>query len=231
MEALYELCTTGGLVGIFVWSDLTIALSYYSIPISMLLVLRNRKEDLPFPAVWILFVTFIAACGTTHLIHVFSQLQPGETWLEGGVRMFTATVSAVTAAAMAFLMPKIKNLPSPKQVELMLTRERDRCAVERDHALAARDHAIKDMYHRVGNIAAITSAALRLEQKPGADPLEIKEQALEAIRALALQHQEIAHDVVLRAETTLDLARVNEEMAHMVLESVQSGLTEPAPGR
>jgi hypothetical protein len=70
IDYLISLCTTQeGLFSLVVGSDLLIALAYFSIPVSMLWVFRNRSEDLPYPALWIAFVLFIFACGATHLAH------------------------------------------------------------------------------------------------------------------------------------------------------------------
>jgi hypothetical protein len=185
---LYELCTSGGLIAVFAWSDLIIGISYFSIPVSMLIVLRRRREDLPYTWLWILFVAFIAACGTTHTLHVFSLLDPGESWLEGGVRAVTAAVSAVTAIALAVAMPAIKTFPSPAGIQRML---RGEVAA----AIAGRDAAIREMHHRVGNMAQIVESAERLIEAAGEDRdrvARVRQIAAERMRALVAEHQAIS---------------------------------------
>ena len=89
-------------------SDLSIALAYYSIPVIMLWVLRRRHEDLPYPWLWILFVIFITACGTTHATHIMSMFAGERTWSDGFARLMTAIASVGTAAAFALALPQIK---------------------------------------------------------------------------------------------------------------------------
>ena len=56
-------------------SDTLIALAYYSIPVALIYFVRRRK-DLVFPALFILFGVFIFACGTTHLLAVWTIWHP-----------------------------------------------------------------------------------------------------------------------------------------------------------
>ena len=68
-----QLCTSRtGLFWFLIVSDLAIAASYFAIPLTMAVVLRKRKDDIPYPWLWLLFVAFIVACGLTHLVHVWS---------------------------------------------------------------------------------------------------------------------------------------------------------------
>ena len=70
LERFVELCTSStGLYWLVLGSDLSIAAAYFAIPITMAIVLRDRKEDIPYPWLWLLFVTFIVACGLTHIVH------------------------------------------------------------------------------------------------------------------------------------------------------------------
>ena len=56
-------------------SDGVIALSYYSIPFTLIYVLM-RRQDLIFPGVLVLFAAFILACGTTHLMGIWTLWHP-----------------------------------------------------------------------------------------------------------------------------------------------------------
>src|SRR4051794_37946536 len=72
-QEIYQFCTSyGGMVWLILASDFSIAFAYFAIPIVMAVVLRHRKNDIPYPWLWILFVTFIIACGLTHVVHVWS---------------------------------------------------------------------------------------------------------------------------------------------------------------
>ena len=100
MQRFLDLCTGpgSGLNITMLASDVSIALAYYSIPVIMLWVLRRRHEDLPYPWLWILFVIFITACGTTHATHIMSMFAGERTWSDGFARLATAVASVGTAS-------------------------------------------------------------------------------------------------------------------------------------
>ena len=104
-----------GLVWLHLLSDVAIALAYYSIPITLVYFVRKRV-DLPFNWIFLLFSTFIVACGTTHLMGVWTLWHP-TYWLSGAIKAITALVSACTAVLLVLLIPKALALPSPAQSE------------------------------------------------------------------------------------------------------------------
>ncbi|MGV0029235.1 ATP-binding protein [Phormidesmis priestleyi] len=103
------------LVGLHVISDALIALAYYSIPITLLYLVRKR-HDLPFEWVFLLFGAFIVACGTTHVLDIWTLWHP-TYWLSGLVKALTALVSVATATQLFPLMPQVLAMPSPAQLE------------------------------------------------------------------------------------------------------------------
>ncbi|MBD0346430.1 MAG: PAS domain S-box protein, partial [Coleofasciculus sp. Co-bin14] len=127
-ELLQNLFTTGlfiphghcylwkpGLVWLHLVSDFAIALAYYSIPVTLVYFVRKRV-DLPFNWIFLLFSTFIVACGTTHLMAVWTLWHP-TYWLSGALKAITASVSLCTALLLLPLIPKVLTLPSPTQLE------------------------------------------------------------------------------------------------------------------
>jgi hypothetical protein len=60
------------LIALHVASDSLIALAYYSIPIALIYFVLKRK-DLAFPAIFVLSGLFILACGTTHVLGVWTD--------------------------------------------------------------------------------------------------------------------------------------------------------------
>lgn len=104
-----------GLVGLHIVSDLLIALAYYSIPITLLYFVRKR-QDLPYRWIFLLFSAFIVACGTTHLMEIWTLWYP-TYWLSGGLKAITAFVSVLTAIELVPLVPQALALPSPAQLE------------------------------------------------------------------------------------------------------------------
>jgi PAS domain S-box-containing protein len=103
------------LVWLHLISDSLIAIAYYSIPITLVYFVRKRR-DLPYDWIFLLFGSFIVACGTTHLMEVWTLWHP-TYWLSGGIKVATAIISLYTAAILIRLMPKALALPSPAQLE------------------------------------------------------------------------------------------------------------------
>ncbi|MBV6624278.1 MAG: PAS domain S-box protein [Rivularia sp. (in: Bacteria)] len=104
-----------GLVGLHMVSDAVIALSYFSIPITLLYILRKRK-DVPFNGIFLLFAAFIIFCGIGHLIDIWTLWHP-DYWISGYVRAMTAVVSFITAIALTYLVPQILTLPTPENLQ------------------------------------------------------------------------------------------------------------------
>lgn len=93
-----------------VFSDIGIALAYYSIPL-MLIYFVHKRKDVPFHWMFLMFGAFIFLCGTTHLVSVYTIWNPVYRF-EGIVKLATAIVSLVTAMALIPLMPRAIALPN-----------------------------------------------------------------------------------------------------------------------
>src|ERR1700684_3247729 len=83
------------LVWLHVISDSLIALAYFSIPVTLIYFIRKRR-DLPFNWMFVSFGMFILACGTTHIMEVWT-LWHGTYWLSGAIKAVTAMASVPTA--------------------------------------------------------------------------------------------------------------------------------------
>ncbi|HBL13777.1 MAG TPA: hybrid sensor histidine kinase/response regulator [Cyanobacteria bacterium UBA11162] len=103
------------LVGLHLVSDALTGLAYYSIPL-MLIYFVQKRRDIPFNSIFLLFSAFIIACGTTHLMEIWTLWHP-TYWLSGLMKASTASVSLYTAGALVSLLPKALALPSPAQLE------------------------------------------------------------------------------------------------------------------
>jgi len=104
-----------GLVWLHILSDACIAFAYYSIPFTLVYFVQKRK-DLPFNWIFLLFGAFIIACGTTHLMEIWTLWYP-TYWLSGTLKAVTALISLYTALELMPLVPKLLALPSPAQLE------------------------------------------------------------------------------------------------------------------
>jgi diguanylate cyclase (GGDEF)-like protein len=96
-------------------SDAAIALAYYSIPFTLLYFVRQRR-DIPFRGVFVMFAVFIFACGTNHVMDIWTTWNP-QYALEGAFKAFTALVSVATAAAVVPIVPRALALRSPSELE------------------------------------------------------------------------------------------------------------------
>ena len=103
------------LITLHVVSDGLIALSYYSIPLIIVYLVR-RRTDIPFRSLFWLFGAFIVACGTTHLLEVYTVWQPAY-WLSGWVKAVTAIVSVFSAMALVRVVPVALQMPSPDALQ------------------------------------------------------------------------------------------------------------------
>ena len=141
-----------GLLGLHITSDALIALAYYSIPFTLVYFVRNRR-DLAFDWMFLCFAVFIVACGTTHLMEIWSIWHP-TYWLSGSIKALTALVSLPTAVLLVRLVPKALALPSPlelKQANEGLKRE----IVERKQAF----EQIQELNKQLQRKSALLEAA------------------------------------------------------------------------
>jgi two-component system, chemotaxis family, sensor kinase Cph1 len=96
-------------------SDVAIMVAYYSIPM-ILYYFTRKRSDLPYRWMFLMFAVFIFACGTTHLMNVVTVWKP-VYWIDGSVKLFTATISIATAILLVPLIPKALALRSPRELE------------------------------------------------------------------------------------------------------------------
>ena len=166
LNQIIELCTSStGLYWLVLGSDLSIAVAYFAIPITMGIVLRDRKDDIPYPWLWTLFVTFIVACGLTHTAHVWSAATSTDyLGLHAGIGLFCAVASVGTAIAFALILPEIKLLPSPSQQRAQL----EGLVTQRT---SEKDQLIREINHRIGNQLQIIRSMISVESRfhPAAD--------------------------------------------------------------
>lgn len=102
------------LVWLHAGSDSLTALAYYLIPLSLIYFVYRRR-DLTFKWMFVLFGAFIMACGTTHLMEVWT-IWNGTYWLTGFTKLGTGIISITTAVLLIPLVPKAVRLPTPTQL-------------------------------------------------------------------------------------------------------------------
>jgi signal transduction histidine kinase len=129
------------LVGLHIVSDALIAIAYYSIPLTLIYFVQKRR-DIPFNWIFLLFGTFIISCGTTHLLEIWTLWHP-VYWISGMTKLGTAAISLYTAIALVRLLPVALAIPSAAQLEAVNDeiRERQRIEVELKHKNLALEQA------------------------------------------------------------------------------------------
>ncbi|AMZ73677.1 MULTISPECIES: sensor histidine kinase [Pseudomonas] len=95
-------------------ADSLIALSYVTIPFTLLYFIHKRK-DVPFDWMLAAFGVFILACGTSHVMEILTIWQP-YYWLMALVKVITAIASVITAILLVRLVPAALKIPSPQQL-------------------------------------------------------------------------------------------------------------------
>ncbi|GAB4374575.1 MAG: hypothetical protein Kow0075_00330 [Salibacteraceae bacterium] len=105
---------------LYILSDLAIWLSYFAIPV-FLLVFIYKKPDVPLPRVFWLFGLFILACGLTHLMDAIIFWWPAYR-LSALIRFVTACVSLATVVALYRIFPKALKLTTSTEYNRELTR-------------------------------------------------------------------------------------------------------------
>jgi PAS domain S-box-containing protein len=110
------------LVALHAISDGLIALSYFLIPLALILLVRRRR-DLAFRWAYILFGVFILACGATHVLAIITLWYPVYR-LEGLVKAITAIASACAAVLLFRLLPQALDFSGPAEWQEIEDRRR-----------------------------------------------------------------------------------------------------------
>src|SRR5215472_9983452 len=155
------------LVWLHLVSDVFIALAYFSIPITLVYFVRKRR-DLPFHWMFLCFGLFIVACGSTHVMEVWT-LWHATYWLSGIVKAITALASVPTAILLVQLVPKALAVPSSGKLEEM-NRELIRRAAELaqiNAALEETNEAVRQSEEKFKSLLQSAPDAMVIVDKDG----------------------------------------------------------------
>jgi len=103
------------LVWLHVVSDSLIGISYLSIPVTVIYLVRKRR-DVPFHWMFGCFGIFIVSCGATHFLEVWN-IWNADYWIAGAAKAVTAVASVSTAILLVQLVPAALALPSPSDLK------------------------------------------------------------------------------------------------------------------
>lgn len=101
---------------LYITSDLLIALAYFAIPALILLLIKQKKSELPFLKIFWLFFLFIFLCGATHFIDAVIFWKPVYQF-SAFVRFATALVSWATVISLVYTLPKALKLKTAVEFE------------------------------------------------------------------------------------------------------------------
>ena len=103
------------LVALWAGSDLLIFLSYLALPIALIVFLQKRP-DIRYRGLVMLFAAFILLCGLTHFLSIVTLWYPIYP-IVGMVKLATGIASATTAIVLFRLIPRLVAIPSPHRLQ------------------------------------------------------------------------------------------------------------------
>lgn len=144
-------------------TDLLIGLAYVSISLTLLRMAKNIK--IPFTIVIFCFGIFIAACGATHFMEVWTMWNP-DYWLSAGVKLVTMVASVGTALYLLKLRHPIYQIADSYRLSEQRKQENERLVGELESIVAVRTQELDEAENRFRSIfdqAAIGMSVLNLD--------------------------------------------------------------------
>lgn len=228
------------LVWLHLVSDALIAIAYYSIPLALVYLVRKRV-DLPFNWIFLLFGAFIVACGTTHVMQIWTLWHP-TYWLSGLIKAITALVSVCTAVLLVPLVPKALALPSPAQLEVA-NRELERQIGERQRTevrLQLQSTIVRNMAEGVCLVRAADNAIVyanpKFENMFGYGSGELNGKPVEVLNYASDEQSakqvagEIMHELNQHGEATYEVHNVKKDGTAFCCRSHTSRFEHPEYG-
>jgi signal transduction histidine kinase len=218
-----------GTLWLNVGSDGLIAGAYYAIPFGLYYLVRERRAEIPYPGILLMFAAFIFLCGTTHVMEIWTVWHP-DYRQAGLLKALTGVVSVATMLALFRIIPKALLLRGPLQLQREVTSRTAELAqvnVQLRGEIAARDLAqtrlrtqdqrkdefLATLAHELRNPLAPIRHAVRVLGAEGANP-EQQRWGREVIDRQAHRMALLLDDLldvsrITRGRLVLKMARVN----------------------
>jgi signal transduction histidine kinase/CheY-like chemotaxis protein len=214
-----------------VGSDGLIAASYFAIPVALYYYVRQRKAEIPYVWVPLMFAAFIFLCGGTHVMEIWTVWDPVYR-VAGALKLLTGFVSFATLLSLLWIMPRAMLLKTPRQLQIEVAARTAelaevnaqlraeiaaRSAAEERLRLADRrkDEFLATLAHELRNPLAPIRNSLKLLETSGLD--ESKRQW----GAKVISRQ--VHRMALLLDDLLDVSRITRNRLELKKESVDLG--------
>jgi signal transduction histidine kinase len=222
----HAFCYTGdaALISTHLISDGLIWLSYVVIAGTLVYLVRQLKNEMPFQWMFLAFGLFIIACGFTHFMEIVTLWRP-VYWLSAYVKIVTAVASVMTAIALPPLVPRIREMAKAaaksREVQADLAasnRELEAFSYSVSHDLRAPLRAIDGFSQ-----AVLEDNAEKLDEQSIAD--------LQRVRAGAKRMGALIDDLLNLSRTARqEMSREKVDLSRMA-EDIAAQLTLSAPER
>jgi signal transduction histidine kinase/CheY-like chemotaxis protein len=217
-----------GTLWLNVGSDGLIASAYYAIPVGLYYLVRERRTEIPYPGILLMFAAFIFLCGSTHVMEIWTVWHP-DYRQAGLLKALTGIISVATMLALFRIMPRALQLRSPLQLQTEVqsrTAELGRVNEQLLEQIAARDLAqaqlraqdqrkdefLATLAHELRNPLAPIRHAVKVLGADNAQP-EQKRWGREVI-------DRQAHRMALLLDDLLDVSRITRGRLELKLERV-----------
>jgi signal transduction histidine kinase/ActR/RegA family two-component response regulator len=222
-----------GTLWLNVASDGLIAAAYYAIPVSLYYLVHERRREIPFPGVILMFAAFIVLCGTTHLMEIWTVWHP-DYRIAGTLKGVTGVVSVATMFALFKVIPLAMQLRSPAQLQQEVeTRTRELANVNEQlrAQVDARDRAeaqLRDRDQRKDEFLATLAHELRNPLAPIRHAVKILGDAAATTEQQRWGREVIdrqAHRMALLLDDLLEVSRITR--GQLVLKKQRVTLSTP----
>jgi signal transduction histidine kinase/CheY-like chemotaxis protein len=209
-------------------SDGLIAAAYYTIPVGLFYIVRERRTTIPYPWILLMFAAFIFLCGTTHLIEIWTVWNP-DYRMQGAIKLLTGLVSIATMFALFKLIPQAMQLRSPQQLQRevdLRTSELAKVNHQLREEIMARDQAqrqLREQDQRKDEFLATLAHELRNPLAPIRHAVKILETEAAGPEQRSLSRAVIArqaHRMALMLDDLLDVSRITRGRLELKKERV-----------